>query len=82
MCSKGHGPRMTIPIHWDDDDIFIITTLQDALNDILRLNSGVIEIISRDEFGEEVKYIHKGLDLRKCIKEAMLYEKKAKDPEA
>lgn len=32
MCSEGRCPRMSIPVRWDDDDFFIATTLQDAMN--------------------------------------------------
>ena len=31
MCSDLHPPKMSIPVRWSDDDIFIITTLQDAI---------------------------------------------------
>jgi hypothetical protein len=30
MCMQCRGPRMSIPVQWDDDDFFISTTLQDA----------------------------------------------------
>jgi hypothetical protein len=30
MCSERRGPRMTIPLQWDDDDFFIGVTLKDA----------------------------------------------------
>jgi hypothetical protein len=30
MCSKVRPPKMTIPVHWEDEDIFINTTLEDA----------------------------------------------------
>lgn len=29
LCSEGRGPRMSVPVQWDDDDIFITTTLTD-----------------------------------------------------
>jgi len=31
MCSEGRGMRMSIPVQYDDDDFFILTTLHDAL---------------------------------------------------
>lgn len=37
MCSERRGPRMCIPVSWDDDDFFIATTLEDAA-DALRHN--------------------------------------------
>ena len=39
MCSNLHPPKMSIPVHWNDDDIFIITTLQDAMAAELRVNN-------------------------------------------
>lgn len=30
MCSRNRPPKMTIPVHWEDEDIFINTTLEDA----------------------------------------------------
>lgn len=32
MCSEHRPPKMTIPVHWDDDDFFISTTLKDAID--------------------------------------------------
>ena len=32
MCSEHRGPKMTIPVQWDDDDFFICTTLRDAVH--------------------------------------------------
>lgn len=31
MCSERRPPRMRIPAQWDDDDLFIATTLKDAI---------------------------------------------------
>lgn len=31
MCKDGHPPKMTIPVQWNDDDFFIVTTLYDAI---------------------------------------------------
>lgn len=31
MCSERRGPKMTIPVQYYDDDFFICTTLEDAL---------------------------------------------------
>lgn len=31
MCSESRGPRMTIPVQWDDDDFYIALTIEDAL---------------------------------------------------
>lgn len=30
MCRERRPPKMTIPVHWDDDDFFISTTIKDA----------------------------------------------------
>lgn len=65
---------MSIPLRWDDDDFFISTTLQDALFDVMRLDSGLIETTSRDEFGEEQRCICTGVNLRRSIDAAVLYE--------
>lgn len=32
MCSERRGPKMSIPVNWQDDDEFICTTLRDAMN--------------------------------------------------
>lgn len=31
MCSEGRPPKMTIPVHWRDEDQFIVETINDAL---------------------------------------------------
>ena len=36
LCSEGRPPKMSIPVHYTDEDIFISTTLQDALDEITR----------------------------------------------
>ena len=30
MCAEGRPPKMSIPAQWNDDDLFICTTLSDA----------------------------------------------------
>jgi hypothetical protein len=40
MCSERRGPRMCIPVSWDDDDFFIATTLEDAV-ELLRHNKQI-----------------------------------------
>ena len=30
MCKEGRPPRMSIPVHHTDEDVFICTTLHDA----------------------------------------------------
>lgn len=30
MCSEGRPPKMTIPVQWNDDDMFITETLDEA----------------------------------------------------
>ena len=32
MCSELRGPKMSIPVQWNDDDFFICTTLRDAIH--------------------------------------------------
>lgn len=63
MCSEGRGPRMSVPS----------TTLQDALIDVRRLDSRMIETTDRDEFGEEQRCICAGVNLRRSIDAAVLY---------
>ena len=29
MCSEGRPPKMSVPVQWDDEDFFIVTTLGD-----------------------------------------------------
>lgn len=31
MCAGRRPPKMSIPVQWDDEDIFIITTIKDAI---------------------------------------------------
>jgi hypothetical protein len=31
MCANHHGPKMSIPVEWYDDDFFIATTIKDAI---------------------------------------------------
>lgn len=31
MCSERRGPRMSIPVQWYDDDVFICKTIEDAM---------------------------------------------------
>lgn len=37
LCYEGRPPKMTIPVHHTDEDIYISTTLQDAIVEINRL---------------------------------------------
>lgn len=37
MCSQRRPPRMTIPVQWDDDDMFISETLAEAITEIKKL---------------------------------------------
>lgn len=30
MCDEGRCPKMSIPVQWSDEDLFITVTLQDA----------------------------------------------------
>ena len=39
MCKEGRPPHMTIPAQWNDDDMFICTTLSDADKRICELES-------------------------------------------
>lgn len=32
MCSQRRPPKMSIPVHWSDDDMFICDTIQDAID--------------------------------------------------
>lgn len=34
MCKEGRPPKMRIPCTWDDDDIFIIATIREAIDKI------------------------------------------------
>jgi len=34
MCAEGRSPKMSIPVQWNDEDIFIITTIADALKEL------------------------------------------------
>lgn len=76
MCGDGTPPRMTIPVHWNDDDFFITTTLKEAVIDVKRLDSGLLQTEVRDSFGEPTTCICKGVNLRKSIDSAVLYESK------
>ena len=41
MCSDGRPPRMTIPVQWNDEDMYISTTLKDAMSEIETLRKKV-----------------------------------------
>ena len=30
MCAEGRPPKMSIPVSWEDEDIFLTTTIEDA----------------------------------------------------
>lgn len=32
MCSELRPPKMTIPVNWNDDDLFITTTILEAID--------------------------------------------------
>lgn len=36
MCKEGRPPKMTIPARAYDEDLFIVTTLQDAVKELQR----------------------------------------------
>lgn len=42
MCSKGEPPSMTIPLHPFDDDFFITTTIQDAIDSLEAMPINVV----------------------------------------
>lgn len=44
MCSEGRPPRMSIPAHWDDDDVYITQTVEEAGAEIVRLTKWVEEM--------------------------------------
>lgn len=35
MCSEGRCPRMSIPVQYDDDDFYIVTTLREAIHQVV-----------------------------------------------
>lgn len=39
MCSQRRPPRMTIPVQWDDDDMFISETIAEAITEIEKFHS-------------------------------------------
>lgn len=34
MCKEGRPPQMTIPCQWNDDDIFIVATIKEAVEQL------------------------------------------------
>ena len=50
MCKDGRPPKMTIPVNWDGDDVFISTTIQDA-----RLKIKALETFIQKIYVEEVE---------------------------
>lgn len=74
MCSDGTQPRMSIPVHWNDDDFFITNTLKEAVIDVKRLDSGLLQTEVSNSFGEPTTCICTGVNLRKSIDAAVLYE--------
>lgn len=49
MCAEGRPPKMTIPVHHEDEDFFICTTIKDA---IVSLNAFCDDLESRDRAAE------------------------------
>jgi len=43
MCKECRGPKMTIPVKFDDDDFYISTTIADAIKAI------------KDAWGKEIR---------------------------
>lgn len=41
MCCQGRPPKMTVPVQWDDDDVWIITTVRDALLRLAELEAQI-----------------------------------------
>lgn len=35
MCKERRGPKMTIPLQWDDEDFYICRTIEDAISALL-----------------------------------------------
>lgn len=50
MCVRGRPPRMSIPVHWNDDDMFINTTLMDVIN-LIKYAKAAMEM--QDLLGDE-----------------------------
>ena len=39
MCKEGRPPKMTIPVHWNDDDVFIVATIKEAVEQLRALDA-------------------------------------------
>lgn len=60
MCKYGRPPKMTIPVHWDDEDFFISVTLQDAEGELERLQEQSLrysQYLSPEDWEEVSKYM-------------------------
>jgi len=49
MCKYGHSPKMSVPVRAEDDDVFIVTTLEDAAKQIEMLR-GCLEECSTFQY--------------------------------
>lgn len=48
MCANGRPPKMTIPVRWDDEDLFIATTLQDAV-EYIKTADALTAVFTRED---------------------------------
>ena len=39
MCVTGKPPKMSIPASWNDDDVFISTTIKDAIAELSKIET-------------------------------------------
>ena len=57
MCSEHRCPKMSIPVDWDDEDFYIVTTLKDAIDALAATRPAVpVETLS-DLFEPQQFYI-------------------------
>lgn len=48
MCAESRPPKMTIPVQWHDEDLFIATTLQDA-QEFIKTSLAFNSVLLREE---------------------------------
>ena len=54
MCKEGRPPKMTIPCQWSDDDIFIVATIKEAVEQLRALDGVLVTVNESNEITYKV----------------------------
>ena len=47
MCSERRPPKMTIPVHWNDDDVFIVATIKEAVEQLRAVDASPASVTEK-----------------------------------